>query len=393
MLKARPNFQGLNVTFNTNEDCNLACTYCYEINKKNRVMKLDDAKRFIDILLEEKDPINAIGTKDQWILENGIILDFIGGDALMHPDLVDDIVSYFKIQTKLKNHKWKDNWRISISTNGTLFGNKPVQDLIEKYKSVMSVGVSIDGCPELHDMCRVYNDGRGSMETIRKWWPWYLSKFGDHGRITKSTLSKESIPYIYDSLVFLYEEMGITHINQNFIMENMYLEQKDIDLLDEQMEKGVNYLLKHRHEIYWGLIADGADRVLSYCDNCKEHPNSGWCGSGAMPALSVDGQIYPCFRFLPHTQKVDTTFQVGDVKTGFNRKESFERVRAATRETISEKKCTECPIESICSWCVAGAYSETGTLSRPTHICETNKVRAKWSKIYWEKYNELEGLS
>lgn len=389
MLKARENFQGLNITFNTNEDCNLACTYCYEINKKKKVLKLDHAKKFIDLILDDKDPIGLTNTKDEWILKRGLILDFIGGDSLMHPDLIDEIVSYFKIQSRLKNHKWKDNWRISISTNGTLFGNPRVQELIDKYQHVMSVSVSIDGCPELHDMCRVYNDGRGSIETIREWWPWYLSKFGDNGRVTKSTLSKESIPYIYDSLVFLHEEMGITHVNQNFIFENMELEQKDIDLLNEQMEKSVNYLLEHRHDLYWGLLSD-EEGPKSYCKNCETHPNTGWCGSGAMPALSVDGDIYPCFRFLPHTQDQDTKMQVGSVKNGFDRKQNFLKVREATREKISDQECKECPIESLCAWCVAGGYIDTKTLSRQKHICNITKVRAKWSKIYWDKYNELE---
>lgn len=38
------------VTFQVTDKCNLACTYCYQINKSVRRMKFEDAKLFIDKL-------------------------------------------------------------------------------------------------------------------------------------------------------------------------------------------------------------------------------------------------------------------------------------------------------------------------------------------------------
>jgi hypothetical protein len=68
---------------------------CYEINKKHRIMPLEYAKKFIDIILTDPDPIACTGTDDHWIIERGLILDFIGGDSFMHIDLVDKILSYY----------------------------------------------------------------------------------------------------------------------------------------------------------------------------------------------------------------------------------------------------------------------------------------------------------
>ena len=34
------------VTFQVTDACNLACTYCYQINKSTRVMSLETAKKF-----------------------------------------------------------------------------------------------------------------------------------------------------------------------------------------------------------------------------------------------------------------------------------------------------------------------------------------------------------
>ena len=39
------------VTFQVTDECNLCCTYCYQINKGKRKMKFEDAKKLIDMLL------------------------------------------------------------------------------------------------------------------------------------------------------------------------------------------------------------------------------------------------------------------------------------------------------------------------------------------------------
>lgn len=386
MIKSMEQFQGLNITFNTGEACNLACKYCYEVGKKQTVLSLDYAKKFIDLLLTTEDPIGAKGTDFDWIYDNGLILDFIGGDALMHPDLVEDILEYFIVQAHKLNHKWKDNWRGSISTNGTLFSKPEVKRFIEKWYENVSIGVSIDGCPELHDLNRIYVDGSGTLKDIEKDWEWFSSYYPI--RSTKSTLSKASIPYIYKSLVYMHEVLKITQINQNFIFEDMHLEQTDLDELDRQMEISVEYVLKHKDDLYWSMIDDRFNHSLCYADNIKQNPNKSWCGSGAMPALSPDGKIYPCFRFLPHTQEKKVDMSVGDIWNGFSRKENFCHIRSQTREIISEDKCKKCDIESSCSWCIAGSYSETGKAGRQSYICEATKIQAKWSKIYWSKIKE-----
>ena len=87
--------EGLTVTFNTTEDCNLACKYCYEVGKRPRTMELSTAKKFIDIILAENDVCNIDGL-DGWDkdwLYDAITLDFIGGDSLMDPKLLDDILT------------------------------------------------------------------------------------------------------------------------------------------------------------------------------------------------------------------------------------------------------------------------------------------------------------
>ena len=123
MISPIPNYEGFNITFQTTEDCNLQCKYCYEINKRRNDLPLDYAKKFIDMILETDDPLKIRGTKDEWILNHGLILDFIGGDSFMRPKLMDEILSYFQFKAHSIGHRWANRWRASISTNGTLFDN------------------------------------------------------------------------------------------------------------------------------------------------------------------------------------------------------------------------------------------------------------------------------
>ena len=176
-------------------------------------------------------------------------------------------------------------------------------------------------------------------------------------------------------------------------MENMNLKQQDLNLLDAQMEKCVRYVLLHRKEMFWSMIKKETfaehhlSRGLDWFD-------SGHCGSGCMPALGTNGMIYPCFRWLPHTQNNKVPYVAGSIKKGLYNKSAFKQVLTkATRSSCTkESKCKTCEYESACPYCIGGCFAEYGDFRRTTHICEVIKLQCKWSKIYWNEYNRLEGL-
>ncbi len=67
------------VTFQVTDYCNMACTYCYQINKGNRVMSFETAKKMVDLLISgEKGFSDYINPKTS----PGIIIEFIGGNHL-----------------------------------------------------------------------------------------------------------------------------------------------------------------------------------------------------------------------------------------------------------------------------------------------------------------------
>lgn len=403
MIDQSDTFYGLNVTFNTTEDCNLACKYCYEINKRKKDLDLDKAYKFIDLLCETEDIIDQNaeeGDRDFSFMETGIILDFIGGDSLMNVEVVRKIIEYFTYKVYTSDtpncRNWRKAFRCSLSSNGTLFEKPAVQKFMIDFGPIMSIGISIDGCKEIHDKNRIFaqrgpnGEEIGSMDTIMKGKDFHRKVCFSDSLVTKATCAKDSIPYLYQSLKFMHEELGLISINQNFIMEDMHLEDNDYRLLDEQMEKCVRYVLDKHNDLYWSMI----DKNF-FANHGKHDPEGAKCGSGCMPCLGINGKIYPCFRWAPHTQTEKTVDQmvVGDIWNGFNHKENFARVREGSKykNCSKEQRCHECEFSSACSYCIGGCYAEYGDFVRTTHICEVTKIQCKWAKVYWNEYNKLVG--
>lgn len=388
MIENIKQHEGINCTINTTENCNLRCKYCYEINKAEKTIDPEYCYKFIDLIFSEKS-FQDLVNDHSLNLDDGIVIDFIGGDSLINPELLDKVLSYFNYKFITSDKFRGSGWRASISSNGTLFYRKDVRDFCEKWKDNLHIGVSIDGCPEIHDLNRVFPDGSGSMAKILEWWPWYQSVFPTASKTTKATCSRNTIPYLYDSLVFMHETLRIDYINQNFIMEDTGCTEEDYKELDRQLEKCCDYVLEHSHEIYWSMI----DPQLFVPKNPKEDEDfytKGRCGSGCMPTLSIDGRIYPCFRWLPHTQQSAGVMCVGDVNNGFYNKQNFSNVLmgALRCNCTKDPKCLECEYENACAYCIGGCYAEYGEFRRTTHICEITKLQAKWAQIYKQRFEE-----
>lgn len=99
-----------------------------------------------------------------------------------------------------------------------------------------------------------------------------------------------------------------------------------------------------------------------------------------MLAFDVDGTVLPCMRYSPIATTGRPSYRIGDVEAGIARREDdrqrMENLRAITRQSQSEQRCLDCPINSGCAWCTAYNYQITGTPNRRvTYICDMHKAR------------------
>ena len=135
------------VTFIVTKDCQLACKYCYLVGKNSKErMSWKVAKQAIDYILDhEKD-----------FKEESVVWDFIGGEPFLEIDLIDKICDYIKIELFKRNHHWFNSYRFSFSTNGINYDTEKVQNFIKKNIVHLSIGITIDGTKQKHDLNRIW---------------------------------------------------------------------------------------------------------------------------------------------------------------------------------------------------------------------------------------------
>ena len=187
-----------NITFIVTKDCQLACKYCYLVGKNSKErMSWEVAKTAIDYILDHEDDMK----------EESVVWDFIGGEPFLEIDLIDKICDYLKKEMFRRNHHWFNSYRFSFSTNGINYGTEKVQQFIRKNHTHLSIGITIDGTKQKHDLNRIWKtksmeDGiehrfeeeKGSYDDVVKNIPLWLEQFPNSG--TKVTVSSADIPYV-----------------------------------------------------------------------------------------------------------------------------------------------------------------------------------------------------
>lgn len=379
-----------NITFIVTKDCQLACKYCYLVGKNsNERMTWEVAKQAIDYILSNENEFR----------EESVVWDFIGGEPFLEIELIDKICDYLKKEMYKREHHWFNSYRFSFSTNGINYDSKLVQDFIHKNKNHLSIGITIDGTERKHDMNRIWkptnNDSkkinsqlkeRGSYKDVIRNIPLWLEQFP--GGATKVTISSPDIPYIYESVLHLYE-IGIEEVNINCVFEDVWKKGDDL-LFEDQLIKLADtiidngYYRTHTCSFFMESIGKPLDPI---------NENQNWCGAGKMLAIDASGQFYPCTRFAGYSLRSKEPIIIGNIRDGIN-KNLLRPFLTLDRMTQSSKECNECEIASGCAWCQGENYdaADTPTIyQRSTAICMMHKAHVRANNYYWNKlYRKLE---
>ena len=372
-----------NITFIVTKDCQLACKYCYLVGKnENERMEWPIAKAAIDYILSQEDSFP----------EESVVWDFIGGEPFLEIDLIDKICDYIKLELYRLNHHWFNSYRFSFSTNGINYDHAKVQNFIAKNLSHLSIGITIDGTKEKHDLNRIWKRAnssepeRGSYENVIRNIPLWLSQFPNGA--TKVTISSDDIPYIAESVLHLFS-IGIHEVNINCVFEDVWKDGDDI-IFEEQLI---------------GLADAIIDQNLYKTNNCSFFSenigkplsptldNHNWCGAGKMLAIDAAGNFYPCTRFASYSLREKKPVIIGNLNDGIN----LNKLRpflSLDRTTQSSLECIDCEVGSGCAWCQGENYDAAVTptiYQRSTAICKMHKARVRANNYYWNKlFSKLE---
>lgn len=364
------------VTFIVTHQCNLRCSYCYETHKGDGKMSLETAQKCVDLLFsEDAKKSELVNDTDA----NGLIIEFIGGEPLLEIGLIRATMDYFLDKAIALNHRWATRYMVNISTNGTLGDDPEVQAFMRDFAGRLSIGVTIDGDKQAHDACRVDCNGCGSYDKAIKM---FREVSGPDGkRTTKYTIAPGNLHLFATSVRHLVLDEGCDTLNCNCVYEEGWT-------VDHARE-----LYRQLKEVSDMVQASGTDTYISILDweagnHMDDTDTQNWCGGdGRMLAFEIDGTVLPCMRYSTLSINNQPLYRIGDVTWGIaNRlddKARLSALRAITRQSQSEQRCLDCPINSGCAWCTAYNYERTGTPDqRVTYICKMH-----WARVLAQCYH------
>ncbi len=125
--------------------CNMRCKYCYVAGGAAFPTTKVEASKIISII----DNVVSIFPTINYLV-------FFGGEPLTEFSIIKAIVE-----------KFNGLLRFGIVTNATLIDNE-ILEFLDSYKDVIDLTISIDGPKVVHDLNRVYRDGKGTYKRVIK---------------------------------------------------------------------------------------------------------------------------------------------------------------------------------------------------------------------------------
>lgn len=350
------------VTLIISSFCNLNCVYCYEKHKENMNMDFDTASAILFRFLNNEQNSDV-----------ALTIELFGGEPFLNFELIKRLVKF------VREGNWKrQEYKFFIDTNGTLIGDDQKRWIIEN-RDLVTIGISLDGTREMHNLNRSNSYDSIPIEFFKKYYPQQPAKM---------TISKKTLPHIYEGLTFIHQ-IGLKVTANLAYGENWTKE--DEAIFSEQLKLLVNWYLQHEEVDICTIISDFNPKYLTpYPD--KQLKQQQYCGAGiAMHCYQGNGkEEYPCQFFAPIT-------------LGEQRAAEFERkkIRELYDSSMIDQKCAACYARNCCPHCIGSCYLTTGDIqTKDATMCRFFKQQFRAAAYYyfclWEQgklnYTETDEL-
>lgn len=260
--------------------CNLACTYCYYLGKKELYDGVPRTHRMSDELLEHfiREYIQA-QTLDE------VLFTWHGGEALLRP--LDFYRKAIRLQRRHAQGKRITN---CLQTNGTLLNEEWARFLHDQR---WLVGVSIDGPQDVHDAFRRTPAGQATWARVRRGID-LLDRFHVEWNamaVVNSTNAEKPLEFYR----FFRDELGCRHLQFAPIVEkgldcNVRPEQWGTFLcgmFDEWYRHDVGEMFV---QLFDATLANWVGVQPGVCTLARE------CGHAAV--MEFNGDVYSCDHFV-----------------------------------------------------------------------------------------------
>lgn len=319
---------------NLTEDCNLKCSYCYvgAGEGQKAQMKPETAFRIVDEYLA----MNA-DAPDQKI---NIVMH--GGEPLLNYELVEKLTEYVQ--------PYRDRINLSIQTNATLLTEERVSFLLDRG---VSIGISLDGPPEIHNQTRPMQSGQGSFDQVMRGIRLLQAHGLSVGVISVMTRKlAEQIDHVVD---FFLENQIYTVSFSPFIQVGRGANDDDnfvtAEILFEAYKRLIDRIVAHNsrpdrpHDFGENILTRIARKIFSNLNDymCTRAP----CGSGRdILGFGINGDFYACDDFIN-----DPNFWIGSLDRGSIKEQLLQTdvIRTRCNRSMAElPRCRSCVWRSLC---------------------------------------------
>ena len=359
------------MVLNVTNQCNLACTYCYEYGEDKIVqtengrqpkwMSDETARESVDFLLRESGPEAH--------------LTFFGGETLMNFKVLQTAVAYATERAAALG-KTID---FSLTTNATLLKPEVIEFLAEHR---FGVTISIDGPKELQNKFRVFQKGAGSYDLVAPNIKALIARHRSRPIGARVTLTRETLQVrrIYEHLTkeLGFWEVGFAPVTAAPGRTYAFDEAGFEHVLDDFRDLAQDYLaaaLENRHH--------GFSNVRETLGEIHKGASKAWpCGAGfGLLGVSTAGDVNLCHRFAGSDEH-----KFGTVRDGIDRE--VQRAFLEAHHIAEKTDCHTCWARPLCSGgCYHEAHTRTGTTTRPNlHYCEW--IRG-WTDTCLKIYGEI----
>ncbi len=343
------------------EDCNLRCDYCpYE--KKKNLLSVELHRRFLDLLFPE-------------IKKTLSLVDFMGGEPLLYPKRLMEIVS--------ETDKMFPNIRFRVSSNMTLLN----KEILNIYKSKVEVIVSIDGRKERHDRHRRFINGAPSYELAIKNLK-ELTKYQDKIQVT-FTFDPKDGPF---SFVDEIQDIINTSPETEWVFDIRTISQEQDNyypwIIDSYLE-ATDYFIKQfksGKRIYFVFVISA---VKAY-EALKQKSVIQNCSLGYSEfALFPNGDLWPCLGYFNIKRRKLGNILKDNPNKIKKKIKSLQILNLMIKKKYKNKQCN-CPINDICNKSTCIAMFEESNFKCPRGTRNNAIIQGEITKRLFSMLNKNE---
>lgn len=336
------------ITLQVTQQCNLRCKYCvytvpsdeHQRSHSNSNMSWITAKSSIDYLWSHSVDAPRIS------------IGFYGGEPILQIKLIKKCIEYSKKKFEGKKLSFH------VTTNATLLTEKIIQFFIENEVELL---ISIDGPREIHNKNRIFQNGKGTFDLVIKkikmienQYSSYLPHVG-----VNMVIDTQNNFDIMKSITMDNRELANLKISSSFIV-NEYIKNEE-EIVSEQFKTAFDYNV---FLVYMKMLGRVSNKnitpiistieqemikmrsLMSNSSGLREQVAPGGpCMPGKRLMVNINGDFFPCER-VSETSKV---MRIGNIKTGFNQKKSFDILNIGK---LTKNQCKNCWAIKYCTACV-----------------------------------------